>query len=70
MWAQIQARQEGVAAFFEDGLLRAELRAALKPLNDLERLVNRVLGGSALPRDLAAIRETLRRLPGLMRAAS
>ena len=64
--AQIQARQEGVAVFFEDGLLRAELRAALKPLNDLERLVNRVLGGSALPRDLAAMRETLRRLPGLI----
>jgi DNA mismatch repair protein MutS len=63
--AQIQSRQEGVAVFFENGLLRAELRAELKPLNDLERLVNRVLGGSALPRDLAAMRETLRRLPGL-----
>jgi DNA mismatch repair protein MutS len=63
---QIQARQEGVAVFFENGLLRAELRAALKPLNDLERLVNRVLGGTALPRDLAAMRETLRRLPGLI----
>ena len=38
----------------------------MKPLNDLERLRStRVLGGSALPRDLAAIRETLRRLPGL-----
>ena len=38
---------------------RAELRAALKPLADLERLVNRVLAGLAQPRDLLAIRDTL-----------
>jgi len=63
--AQINRRQSALAVFFDDGLLRAELRAALKPLNDLERLVNRVLGGTALPRDLTALRETLRRLPGL-----
>ncbi len=64
--AQINARQEGLAVFFEDGLLRAELRAGLKPLNDLERLINRVIGGTALPRDLVAMRETLRRLPGVL----
>ncbi len=63
--AAITARQEGVAFFFGDGLLRAEWRAALKPLADLERLANRVLGGSALPRDLAALRGSLGRLPSL-----
>jgi DNA mismatch repair protein MutS len=61
----ICARQAGVEALFNDGLLRAELRAALKPLNDLERLTNRVVGGSALPRDLVALRGTLERLPGV-----
>ena len=61
----IRQRQEGVGQFFEDGLLRSELRAALKPLNDLERLTNRVVGGSAQPRDLLAMRATLQRLPGL-----
>jgi DNA mismatch repair protein MutS len=61
----ILARQQAVTVFFDDGLLRAELRTALKPLNDLERLTNRVVGGSAMPRDLVAIRETLQRLPGL-----
>jgi DNA mismatch repair protein MutS len=61
----IQHRQEGVGQFFEDGLLRSELRAALKPINDLERLTNRVVGGSAQPRDLLAMRATLQRLPGL-----
>jgi DNA mismatch repair protein MutS len=60
---RIHKRQTGVDFFFQDGLLRAELRAALKPLGDLERLVNRVLGGTALPRDLVSIRETLTRLP-------
>ena len=62
---RIVTRQEGVSLFVEDGILRAQIRAALKPLGDLERLANRVVGGTALPRDLVAIRETLRRLPAL-----
>jgi len=62
---RIRKRQQGVAFLHGDGLRRAELRAALKPLGDLERLINRVLGGSAQPRDLVAIRETLGRLPDL-----
>jgi DNA mismatch repair protein MutS len=61
--AGIQERQDGVAFFFADGLHRAEVRAALKPLGDLERLANRVLGGSSQPRDLVAIRETLGSIP-------
>ena len=47
-------------------MLRAELRAALKPLADLERLVNRVIAGQAQPRDLLAMRDTLRTIPGIM----
>jgi DNA mismatch repair protein MutS len=62
---QIQKRQDGVEFFYNDGLRRAEMRTALKPLGDLERLTNRVLGGTALPRDLVAIRSTLERLPAL-----
>ncbi len=64
---QIFQRQEEVALFFSNGLLRAELRLALKPLNDLERLTNRMVAGTALPRDLVALRATLRRLPELAR---
>ncbi len=59
----IEVRQDGVTYFYTDGLLRAEVRAALKPLNDLERLINRVIGGTAMPRDLVAIRDTLTHLP-------
>ena len=63
---KIERRQDGVQAFFDDGMKRAGLRAALKPLADLERLVNRVLAGYAQPRDLVALRETLSCLPGIV----
>ena len=65
---RIRRRQESVAFLYEHGLLRAELRQALKPLGDLERLTNRVLSGHAQPRDLVAIRDTLRRLPAVQDA--
>ncbi len=60
---KICQRQAGVSYFFDRGLERAELRAALKPLGDLERLTNRILTGTGQPRDLVAIREILTRLP-------
>lgn len=63
--AQIHKRQEGLAFFYAQGLLRTELRAGLKALGDLERLVMRVVGGSAQPRDLVAMRSTLQKLPGI-----
>ncbi len=62
---KIVHRQNGVQYFFDDGMKRAELRAALKPLADLERLVNRVIAGQAQPRDLVAMRDTLGRLPNV-----
>jgi DNA mismatch repair protein MutS len=61
----IRQRQDGVAFFFQNGMLRAEARAAFKPLADLERLTTRVAGGTAQPRDLVAMRSTLRCLPGI-----
>ena len=63
---RIKRRQNGVQYFFDDGMKRAELRAALKPLADLERLVNRVLAGYAQPRDLVAMRDTLGRLSNIL----
>ncbi|MEA3440423.1 MAG: DNA mismatch repair protein MutS [Chloroflexota bacterium] len=60
---RIRQRQDGVSFFYKDGLLRAELRQALKDLNDLERLTSRVVSGNALPRDLVSMRATLSRLP-------
>lgn len=61
----IHQRLDGVSRFYDDGLRRAEVRQALKPLGDLERLANRVVGGTAVPRDLTAMRATLGELPAL-----
>jgi len=63
--SRINRRLDGVEFFHGNGMLRAELRAALHPLADLERLVNRVVSGHANPRDLVATRATLRCLPAV-----
>ncbi|MFU8772673.1 MAG: DNA mismatch repair protein MutS, partial [Anaerolineales bacterium] len=60
---QIRHRHDCVAYLFSDGLVRAEIRAALKLLGDLERLTQRVVGETAQPRELTAIRNILRELP-------
>jgi DNA mismatch repair protein MutS len=60
---RIRERHDGVEIFFSDGLLRGELREKLKGLGDLERLTNRVAGGTAQPRDLVGMRETLSQMP-------
>ena len=65
--AEIQSRQDAVGAFINHGLLRTELRAALKGLPDLERLTNRLITGSAIPRDLVSIRGFLRKMPSLIK---
>ena len=63
---RIRGRQEGVEFFASRSMVRAELRAALKPLSDLERLTNRILSGHAQPRDLVALRETFIRIPVIL----
>lgn len=59
----IEERQNKVEYFFSRPMLRAELRSALKPFKDLDRLTNRVISGYAQPRDLVAIRDSLTHLP-------
>jgi DNA mismatch repair protein MutS len=55
----ISERLDAVEHCLGDGLLRAELRTALKEVPDLERLVTRAAAGAASPRDLAALRRGL-----------
>ncbi|MGN6811398.1 MAG: DNA mismatch repair protein MutS, partial [Thermomicrobiales bacterium] len=62
------ARQEAVALFVRDALLRARVTAALAPVGDLERSINRAVTGAATPRDLATLGRSLRRLPELVEA--
>lgn len=58
-------RLDEVTAFFDDGLLRADMRKQLRGVADLERLTNRVLSGRATPHDLDLIAKTLKAVPKL-----
>src|SRR5262249_13711494 len=68
--ARLSARQDAVAHFVDDALLRASVREKLKLVGDLERAVNRVVQGItvATPRDMVRLREGLRALPELAEA--
>jgi DNA mismatch repair protein MutS len=57
----IRERQEGVQELVDHFQMRQELRVGLRKVQDLERLGGRVVAGSALPKDLVAIHDTLRR---------
>ena len=60
---RIRQRLDAVEIFVADGMRRAELRAAMKSLNDMERLINCITGGVAIPRDLIALQSSLEALP-------
>ena len=62
---RIERRLDQVEAFASSGMARAEVLNALRPVGDLERLSNRATAGLASPRDVAALRETLRRIPAV-----
>ncbi len=61
--AAITARLEAVEAFLHNATLRAALRDTLREIRDMERLVGRAATGTATGRDLAILRDSLRRLP-------
>jgi len=61
----IQARQNAVERLVSQAIVRGDLRDALRKLSDLERLVSRAANGLAVPRDLAALRNTLLAMPQL-----
>ncbi|MDD4578904.1 MAG: DNA mismatch repair protein MutS, partial [Anaerolineaceae bacterium] len=63
---KIDQRLDAVAYFYDHGVERKQIAETLKQLHDLERLVNRLVNGSARPNDLVALREDLAALPALM----
>lgn len=64
---RLNQRLDQVAAFYADGLLRAEIRRQFKGLPDLERLTNRVVSSRAVPRDLEQIGLVLATIPEVAR---
>jgi len=62
----INERLDGTAELCAQNVLRADLRATLSRIFDLERLMTRVLYGSATPRELLALAATCEQLPVLL----
>ena len=64
---RLRSRQAAVAELVEDGVRRAELVALLRGVGDLERLLGRVVQGSASPREVVSLRRGLGAVPDLKR---
>ena len=64
----IADRLDAVDAAVHDGRGRARLRESLDGVRDLERLAGRAAAGRATPRELAALRDSFRRLPDVSEA--
>ena len=56
----LERRLDGTTYFHSNLLRRQELRSLLSRISDLERIMSRVRLGSAPPRDLLALKESLR----------
>ena len=68
--ARIRQRHQAVEELVEKSLLRADLRAALDGVYDLERLNGKISMASANAKDLVALRRSLERLPLFLEALS
>ncbi len=62
---QILARQRAIGELVDQSLLRIDLREALDGVYDLERLNSKISMASANAKDLAALRSSLQKLPGI-----
>ena len=63
--AQISRRQNAVEELFRDAMLRDEIAQALTGIFDLERIMTRIVYGSANGRELRALCTALKKLPAL-----
>ena len=60
---QINHRLDGVEYFSKDGLVRSEFRKILRSIVDMERISSRIIIGTANPRELISLKESLKILP-------
>ncbi|MDD5189475.1 MAG: DNA mismatch repair protein MutS [Dehalococcoidales bacterium] len=58
-------RQNSLGYFVDNPLPRVEITDILHQTADLERLINRIAGGNALPLELVALSRTLEKIPAL-----
>jgi DNA mismatch repair protein MutS len=62
---RINRRLDAVEELHGDALIRGELRDELNGMQDLERLMSRIVAESANARDLVGLAQSLRKLPAL-----
>ncbi|HJT28970.1 MAG TPA: DNA mismatch repair protein MutS [Pyrinomonadaceae bacterium] len=62
---EVEARLAAVADLLASHVRRDKLRALLKEVSDLERVVGRISLGSATPRDLCAMLRSLNQVPAI-----
>ncbi len=60
---EITKRNSAVNALVDDTIAREELTAAMTGLGDMERLIGRIVYGTAGGRDMASLRAAIERLP-------
>ena len=61
----INRRSSAVAALVDDTIAREELIAAMTGLGDMERLIGRIVYGTAGGRDMASLRAAIEKLPAV-----
>ncbi len=66
--AVLRRQHDAIDGFLRVARARTDLRAALRGCVDLERVTSRIALRNARPRDLAALRDTLARLPAIVAA--
>ena len=62
---EVEARLSAVEELFGSQMRRDKLRARLKEVSDLERVIGRISLGSATPRDLVAMFRSLEQVPAI-----
>ena len=62
---EVESRLAAVEQLFESHVRRDKLRALLKEVSDLERVIGRISLGSATPRDLIAMLRSLNQVPAI-----
>jgi DNA mismatch repair protein MutS len=63
----IEARLDAIQTFVENDLVRETVTEILRQIHDLQRITSRISLGAALPRDLAALRQSLIEIEPLLR---
>ena len=58
-------RQEAVEELYKNSVLREEIRQILKDIFDVERLISKISSGTMSPRDMVALRESLKSIQKL-----